>query len=343
MAGRKRNEVVGAGGLAALAGRLRRLRDDQGLTLRELAIKSGYSHASLSTAESGRRRPSWELLQAFVQSCGEDPARWRQLWELAGESAVRPVAAVDPGGAVDPAGAANPAAAANPTGAVNPAGAVDQAAAVDRTAAVDPAADVGATSTPGRSHLPSRSRLGVRNRRDMVVVGVLGVAVAVAAMVAWALRPTPAGDHPRAQVATTLKPPPPTPEPERRSGLVTLRPGQVVDLDSAAADWGVVQAPGTEADDVWFSDTDDSLHGNRNADIAVLPHGSVGTFDDCALEQDYGATLDPARILPGQLVCNITSDNRVALLRITDVQYDYRRTPDQVTFQVVVWVKPHKT
>jgi hypothetical protein len=134
-----------------------------------------------------------------------------------------------------------------------------------------------------------------------------------------------------------------TPEPERRSGLLVLLPGEVADLDSTAADWGVVKAPGNELDDVWFSDTDYGLHGNRNADIAILPAGSVGTFDECALEQNYGVTLDPAHIRPGQLVCNITSDNRVALLRIVDVQYTQRGTPDQITFEVVVWVKLHKT
>jgi hypothetical protein len=38
-------------------------------------------------AESGRRIPTWELTAAFVQSCGQDPANWRQLWEIARQSA----------------------------------------------------------------------------------------------------------------------------------------------------------------------------------------------------------------------------------------------------------------
>ncbi|WP_194905504.1 helix-turn-helix domain-containing protein [Catenulispora rubra] len=326
MAGRKRSEVVGAGALAALADRLRRLRDDQGLTLRELAHKSGYSHASLSTAESGRRRPSWELLQAFVQSCGEDPVAWRQLWELAGDPAAN---------------------AAAPTVSALTIPATGSEALPDvpdePSSAEAPPTAVGATTTLGRSRVPWRDRPGLRSRRGMLAAGVLGVAVAIAAGAVWALDPEPTSGHPRVPAGMTLKPQPPPPEPERRSGLLTLRPGEVADLDSNAPDWGVVKAPGTEVDDVWFSDTDDSLHGNRNADIAVLPPGTIGTFDDCALEQDYGVTLAPARIHPGQLVCNITSDNRVALLRIVDVQYDYRGAPDQVAFQVVVWVKLHKT
>ncbi|HKS99055.1 MAG TPA: helix-turn-helix transcriptional regulator, partial [Rugosimonospora sp.] len=80
-----------------LARRLRGMRDDRGLTLREVAHKSGYSQASLSTAESGRRLPSWDLVQAFVQSCGEDPALWRQLWELAGDTAPAPAEGRRPG------------------------------------------------------------------------------------------------------------------------------------------------------------------------------------------------------------------------------------------------------
>ncbi len=85
------------------------------------------------------------------------------------------------------------------------------------------------------------------------------------------------------------------------------------------------------------------MHGNQNADIAVLPRGSIGTFRECALEQDYGVTLTASRIRPGQLVCNITSQNRVALLRIIDVQHTTDGTPDQITFDVVVWVSPHKS
>jgi transcriptional regulator with XRE-family HTH domain len=87
MTGRRRTPIAGNGPRAQLALRLRALRDGSGLTLRQVAARSGYSLAALSNAESGRRLPSWDLVEAFVRSCGSDPARWRQLWEVARESA----------------------------------------------------------------------------------------------------------------------------------------------------------------------------------------------------------------------------------------------------------------
>ncbi|MEV4755300.1 helix-turn-helix domain-containing protein [Micromonospora sp. NPDC049559] len=71
----------GPGGSSpALAVALRELRQRRGMTLRQLAARSGYSASALSTAETGRRPASWALTEAFVQACGEDPRRWRDLW-----------------------------------------------------------------------------------------------------------------------------------------------------------------------------------------------------------------------------------------------------------------------
>lgn len=90
MTGRRRSPLTGSGVQVELAGRLRNLRDASGLTLRQLSEKSGYSHGALSQAESGRTVPSWELVTAFVQTCGEDPAQWRQLWEVVRTKATSP-------------------------------------------------------------------------------------------------------------------------------------------------------------------------------------------------------------------------------------------------------------
>ncbi len=83
MPGRRRSPLAGSGFQAQLAQRLRDVRDASGLTLRQLAAKSGYSQSALSQAESARAVPSWELVATFVQTCGEDPANLRSLWELA--------------------------------------------------------------------------------------------------------------------------------------------------------------------------------------------------------------------------------------------------------------------
>lgn len=135
----------------------------------------------------------------------------------------------------------------------------------------------------------------------------------------------------------------PTPEPERRHGPLVMVPGRVVDLDSLAADWAEQASPGTAADDVEFTYKERELVGVRDADIAILPPGSIGTFKECALEQNYGVALNAADLAPGKMICDITSDNRVALLRILDVQRDAGGLPDQVTFDAVVWVAAHKT
>lgn len=86
MGGRRRAPITGGGLAAELANRLRELRDNSGMTLREMAGKSGYSPATLSVAESGRRVPSWDVVEVFVQTCGGAPATWRQLWQVAADA-----------------------------------------------------------------------------------------------------------------------------------------------------------------------------------------------------------------------------------------------------------------
>ncbi|MBV9729735.1 MAG: hypothetical protein JO309_10115 [Pseudonocardiales bacterium] len=133
------------------------------------------------------------------------------------------------------------------------------------------------------------------------------------------------------------------PEQERRHGPLVLVPGRVADLDSLASDWGIQLAPGPAEADIEFGLADHALHGAQHASIAILPPGSIGTLTECAHEQNYGVTLAAANIRPGQLVCDITGENRVALLRIVDVQYDATAIPDQVTFDAAVRVQPHKS
>jgi transcriptional regulator with XRE-family HTH domain len=96
MAGRRRSPLTGSGIPVELAQRLRNLRDASGLTLRQLAAKSGYSSGALSQAESGRTVPSWDMVTAFVQTCGGDPAQWCQLWELADAERPEPSAPSEP-------------------------------------------------------------------------------------------------------------------------------------------------------------------------------------------------------------------------------------------------------
>jgi transcriptional regulator with XRE-family HTH domain len=80
---REQTPLNGTDSLVGFARRLRGLRAEANLTLRQLADRSGYSASTLSVAEGGKKRPSWDVLEAYVQSCGEDPAAWRGIWETA--------------------------------------------------------------------------------------------------------------------------------------------------------------------------------------------------------------------------------------------------------------------
>ena len=219
------------------------------------------------------------------------------------------------------------------------------------------AAQAGLDGEPEHAHRQDQQapepHVGTRRRRPRRLAIAAAAAAAMAVLTAGIFL-MPAQRHPAPRPPATLpsasatagNSQPADLVPERRHGLLVLAPGQVADLDtpaSRAPGWGIADAPGSADDDIWFSSTDHALHGNQNANIAVLPAGSAATHSDCALEQDYGVTLDASRIRPGQLVCDITSDNRVALLRVTDVRRTANGTPDQVTFDVTVWVPPHKT
>jgi DNA-binding SARP family transcriptional activator len=161
----------------------------------------------------------------------------------------------------------------------------------------------GARDVPARERPPALWRGRPRPPRPVLLgctLGVLVVAAVAASLTAVkspSKIPAPVADHRSAMTSA----PPVAPVPERRSGPLVLVPGEVADLDSMGPGWGVVKAPGSASDDVWFSITDHGLHGNQNADIAILPPGSIGTFSECALEQDYGVTLTASRIRPGQL------------------------------------------
>ncbi|WNM32634.1 helix-turn-helix transcriptional regulator [Streptomyces sp. Li-HN-5-11] len=315
-----------AGPVEHFAAGLRRLREQAGSPdYRSMARRAGCAHSTLSTAAAGRKLPTLETTLAFVRACGADvqeQAHWSRRWkqvhaELERERGTGPA----------------PAAVTPPT-----------------PAPPQDGADGGRARTAART----RTWSWWRGRRAAVLAIGAGVVVA-AGIGAESLpgarsSPAPAGGA-RPVVHGPASPPAAThsalasvtaAEPERRHGPLVMAPGTVVDLDSLASDWNARKSPGSPHHDVEFTDSDHALTGLGNADMAVLPAGDVGTFSQCALEQDYGVELHAAAIRPGVLLCDITSDNRVAMLRVTDVQRDADGTPDQVTFDAVVWVRTHR-
>lgn len=305
--GRPQRPVApGADPRQQLALALRKLREDSGNpTYRTMAGRAHYSASALARAASGTALPSRDLVLAYVQACGGDQEEWDRRWA---EAAARAGRDDKPGHVQE----------------------CDDKPGHDQEE--DPPARKQHQGTPRR-----------RPRR-LVIAAAATATLALTAGILLAHRHYPVSHPvvgpPRARGPAGGSPPA---VPVRRHGTLELVPGQVADLDTLGPGWGVTIAPGTAADDIWFSITDDGLHGNENADIAILPAGSPGTFSECAQEQDYGVTLNASRIQPGQLVCTITSDNRVALLRVTNVVRTANGAPAQVIFDAVVWVPPHKT
>jgi Helix-turn-helix domain len=300
-----------AGPVQAFAQDLRMLREKAGNPdYRSMARRVGCAPSTLSTAATGRKLPTLETTLAFVRACGGDhsvQADTAARWRLISAELAR-------------------------------------AEKQQTSAGLAPVAIAG-TAPSGQRQGPAQApaRVWWRAPRILALAATAGVVLAAVGIMAGTVTASPPRDRPAADGPSSAARPVTASVPERGHGLLVLAPGEVADLDTVAPKWGIVTAPGSAADDVWFSDTDHALHGNRNADIAILPPGSAGTFEECALEQDYGVTLAAREIRPGQLVCNITSDNRVALLRIIDVRRAADGTLDQVTFDVVVWVPLHKT
>ncbi|MEF9905553.1 peptidoglycan-binding protein [Streptomyces sp. P9-A2] len=66
--------------------RLRRLKDHSGLSLRQLAAKTGYSTSSWERYLGGRSLPPRNAVEALASVTGEDPTRLLAVWEVAAEA-----------------------------------------------------------------------------------------------------------------------------------------------------------------------------------------------------------------------------------------------------------------
>jgi helix-turn-helix protein len=167
--GRRQQPLTGEGPLVEFAAALRQLRAESGLTLRQLGKRSGYSPSTLSNAEGTQRCPSWLVVEAFVQSCGGNPADWRPRWE-----ALTRVTARVLDSAAAPAGAPG-----NQRQAGGEAGAAPEPASPQL-----PAAGPEPASHPGRRRPPHRVRTAV-------AAAALAAAATYAAVLALARPATP--------------------------------------------------------------------------------------------------------------------------------------------------------
>ncbi|MEU1876213.1 helix-turn-helix domain-containing protein [Streptosporangium sp. NPDC020072] len=145
---RRKTPLEGDGPTMRFAVRLREARERSGLTLRRLAEISGYSHSTLSIAESGRRLPTWEVAAAFVQACGsQDLERWRGWWDAAFEhEAAQPAPVPDATASAGP----EPVTGFPPSPASDPAGTDDPLGPASSASAVPDAPVAPASQRPGR-------------------------------------------------------------------------------------------------------------------------------------------------------------------------------------------------
>jgi excisionase family DNA binding protein len=68
--------------------RVRRLREEAGLTQLELAARSGLTHETISRLEHGQREPHARTLLALAQALGTTPAAFVSPLELGGSLTV---------------------------------------------------------------------------------------------------------------------------------------------------------------------------------------------------------------------------------------------------------------
>ncbi|MFF9622243.1 peptidoglycan-binding protein [Streptomyces griseosporeus] len=66
--------------------RLRRLKDHAGLSMRQLAARTGYSEKSWERYLGGRTLPPREAVTELARACGENPTRLLALHEVAAEA-----------------------------------------------------------------------------------------------------------------------------------------------------------------------------------------------------------------------------------------------------------------
>jgi len=66
--------------LEAFLDDLRALRERQGLSIADLALRTHFPAETLEVAEAGPRRPALPVVEAYVRACGQEPGPWEDRW-----------------------------------------------------------------------------------------------------------------------------------------------------------------------------------------------------------------------------------------------------------------------
>ncbi|MFF3707032.1 peptidoglycan-binding protein [Streptomyces phaeochromogenes] len=150
--------------------RLRRLKDHSGLSLRQLAAKTGYSASSWERYLGGRSLPPREAVEAMARIGGDDPTRLLALHEVAAEAWGEGRAGTSAPEATGTAGAADSAHTVEVAGALQAAGADD--------------------TGPYNLAAPNEETPHGRSLRVALVAGAVALVLAVSSAVLLAVRLT---------------------------------------------------------------------------------------------------------------------------------------------------------
>ncbi|MGX1908321.1 peptidoglycan-binding protein [Streptomyces phaeochromogenes] len=157
--------------------RLRRLKDHSGLSLRQLAAKTGYSASSWERYLGGRSLPPREAVEAMARIGGDDPTRLLALHEVAaeawGEGRTGTSAPERPEGPEAPE-------ASEATGTAGAAHTVDVAGALQAAGADD--------TGPYNLSAPNEETRHGRSLRVALVAGSVALVLAVSSAVLLAVR-----------------------------------------------------------------------------------------------------------------------------------------------------------
>ncbi|MGW5658202.1 peptidoglycan-binding protein [Streptomyces humi] len=168
--------------------RLRRLKDHSGLSMRQLAARTGYSPKSWERYLGGRSLPPVEAVAALARIGGDDPTRLLTLREVAAEAWEN---GKDRGGTAVPAATPAPepeptSPSADPVGPADPADPGDLADPVDPADPADPrspAGPVDPADSAGPADPVGEIRLSVRSLRIALAAGAVALVLAVSSAV----------------------------------------------------------------------------------------------------------------------------------------------------------------
>ncbi|MEU9786258.1 peptidoglycan-binding protein [Streptomyces phaeochromogenes] len=168
--------------------RLRRLKDHSGLSLRQLAAKTGYSASSWERYLGGRSLPPREAVEAMARIGGDDPTRLLALHEVAAEAWGEGRAGTSAPEGPDAPEAPDASEASEATEATGTAGAAGAAHTVEVAGALQTA---GADDTgPYNLAAPNEETRHGRSLRVALVAGAVALVLAVSSAVLLAVRLT---------------------------------------------------------------------------------------------------------------------------------------------------------